>query len=215
MKSVTSSIKQNILAGIVVLVPFGLTTFILYKLGKWVISWVSAAPARFIKPIEALPEPLFQIVTFSIGLIATVLIILLIGTIARNFIGRKLVTFFESLISKIPLARTVYIATKQIIETLFFASGMRNLKRVALFEYPRKGIHSIGFITGTLNPGEHHNATEKKLYSIFVPTTPNPTSGYYIMVPEDGVTELDISVEDAFRLIVSAGLATNKIDDSK
>ncbi|MEE9193798.1 MAG: DUF502 domain-containing protein [Thermodesulfobacteriota bacterium] len=215
MKSITSSIRQNILAGIVVLVPFGLTIFILFKLGRWVINWVSAAPARFIKPIEALPEPLFQIATFSIGLLGTIIIVLLIGTIARNFIGKKLVVFFEGLISRIPLARTVYIATKQIIETLFFAAGMKNLKRVALFEYPRKGIHSIGFITGTLNPGEYHNATDKKLYSIFVPTTPNPTSGYYIMVPAEDVTELNISVEDAFRLIVSAGLATNKIDDSK
>ena len=214
MKSVTSSIRQNILAGIVVLVPFGLTIFILYKLGKWVIAWVSAAPARFIKPIEALSEPFFQLATFSIGLFGTLIIVLIIGTIARNFIGRKLVNFFESLISRIPLARTVYIATKQIIETLFFATGMRNLKRVAMFEYPRKGIFSIGFITGTLNPGEHHNSTDRTLYSIFVPTTPNPTSGYYIMVPEEDVMELDISVEDAFRLIVSAGLATNKFDDS-
>lgn len=214
MKSVLSSLRQNILAGIVVLVPFGLTIFILYKLGKWVIEWVSAAPARFLKPIETLPEPFFQFTTFSIGLFGTLLIVLLIGTIARNFIGRKLVNFFEGLISRIPLARTVYIATKQIIETLFFASGMRNLKRVAMFEYPRKGIYSIGFITGTLNPGQHHNATDTKLYSLFVPTTPNPTSGYYIMVPEEHVKELDISVEDAFRLIVSAGLATNNFDDS-
>ena len=123
MKSVTSSIKQNILAGIVVLVPFGLTIFILFIFCRWVINWVSAAPARFIKPIEALPEPLFQVATFSIGLIGTIIIVLVIGTIARNFIGKKMVVFFEGLISRIPLARTVYIATKQIIETLFFAAA--------------------------------------------------------------------------------------------
>lgn len=215
MKSITSSIRQNFLTGILVLVPFGLTLFILYKLGKWTIALVSAAPARFLKPLEILPHSAFQIATFSIGLLATLLIVLFIGTIARNFIGRKLVAFGEGLISKIPLARTVYIATKQIIETLFFTTSMKGFKRVALFEYPRKGIHSIGFITGTLEPRQHHNATDEMLYSIFVPTAPNPTSGYYIMLPQKDVTELNISVEDAFRLIVSAGLATNNIDDSK
>ncbi|MGI9554169.1 MAG: DUF502 domain-containing protein [Thermodesulfobacteriota bacterium] len=197
------------------LLPFGLTAFILYKLGKWIIALVSAAPAKFLKPLEELPQYAYQLTTFSIGLFTTLLIVLIIGTIARNFIGRKLVSFGENMISRIPLARTVYIATKQIMETLFFATGMKNLKRVAMFEYPRKGIHSIGFITATLEPGEHHNKTGESLYSIFVPTAPNPTSGYYIMLPQQDVKELDISVEDAFRLIVSAGLATNKIEDNE
>ena len=208
-----NSIRQNFLAGILVLVPFGLTTIILYKLGKWIIAFLSAAPARFLRPLEDLPHSFFQVTTFSIGLLATFLIVLFIGTIARNFIGRKLVSFGESLIGRIPLARTVYIATKQIIETLFFSAGFKSFRRVALFEYPRAGIHSIGFITGSLEPKQHHNETGQKLYSIFVPTTPNPTSGYYIMVPQEDVTELNISVEDAFKLIVSAGIATNKIDD--
>ncbi|MGI9534025.1 MAG: DUF502 domain-containing protein [Thermodesulfobacteriota bacterium] len=215
MASITSSLRQNFLAGLLVLLPFGLTAFILYKLGKWIIALVSAAPAKFLKPLQDLPHYAFQLTTFSIGLFATLLIVLIIGTIARNFIGRKLVTFGENMISRIPLARTVYIATKQIMETLFFATGMKNLKRVAMFEYPRKGIHSIGFITATLEPGEHHNNTGESLYSIFVPTAPNPTSGYYIMLPQQDVKELDISVEDAFRLIVSAGLATSKIEDNE
>ena len=208
-----NNIRQNFLAGILILVPFGLTTYILYKLGKWIIALVSAAPARYLRPLEDFPHSFFQITTFSIGLLATFLIVLFIGTIARNFIGRKLVNFGESLIGRIPLARTVYIATKQIIETLFFAGSIKSFRRVALFQYPREGIHSIGFITGTLDPGQHHNETKEILYSIFVPTTPNPTSGYYIMVPQKDVTELNISVEDAFKLIVSAGIATNKIDD--
>ena len=120
----------------------------------------------------------------------------------------------EQLITKIPLARTIYIAIKQIIETLFMGTGMKNLKRVALFEYPRKGIFSIGFITGTLEPGQHHNLTDKTLVSIFVPTTPNPTSGYYIMIPQEDVKELHISVEDAFRIIMSAGLAASQIENA-
>ncbi len=210
-----SSIRQNFLAGLLVLLPFGLTVFILFKLGKWIINLVSAAPAMFLKPLDALPLYVFQLVTFSIGLFATILIVLIVGTVARNFIGKKLVSFGESLVHKLPLARTVYTATKQIMETVFFARGMKGFKRVVTFEFPRKGIYSIGFITATLNVGDIYNKSGEELYSIFVPTAPNPTSGYYIMLPKADVKELNISVEDAFRLIVSAGLAKNKVENNK
>jgi uncharacterized membrane protein len=215
MRHIYSFFKQNILTGILVTVPFGLTLLILFKLGTWIIELVSALPAwLFGSPLEGMPKGLFDIVTFLIGLIGTVLVVLLVGAVARNIMGRKLVGFGERLISKIPLARTVYIATKQVIETLFLGTGIKKLKRVALFEYPRKGVYSIGFITGTLEDGVNQNMSGKKLVSVFVPTTPNPTSGYYIMLPEEEITELPISIEDAFRIIMSAGLATNNIDNA-
>ena len=214
MKRLYSFFEQNILTGILVTVPFGLTLLILFKLGAWIIEIVSALPAwLFGSPLGGMPKGLFEIVTFLIGLFGTILVVLLVGAIARNIVGRKLVGFGERLISKIPLARTVYIATKQVIETLFMGRGIKNLKRVALFEYPRKGVYSIGFITGSLEDGMHQNRSGRKLVSIFVPTTPNPTSGYYIMLPEDEITELPISVEDAFRIIMSAGLATNNAEN--
>lgn len=213
MNSIYSHFRQNILTGVLVTVPFGLTILILFKLGTWIVSLVSALPARlFGTPLGKLPTGIHEIVIFLIGLIGTLLIVLVIGAVARNLVGRKLVDFGESIISKIPLARTIYIATKQVIETLFMGTGMKKLKRVALFQYPRKGIYSIGFVTGTLEAGMHHNQTEMRLVSIFVPTTPNPTSGYYIMVPEEDIQELSITIEDAFRIIMSAGLAANKID---
>lgn len=215
MNSIYSHFRQNLLTGVLVTVPFGLTILILFKLGSWIVSLVSALPARlFGRPLGELPPGILEIVIFIIGLIGTILVVLLVGAVARNFFGRKLVDFGEGIISKIPLARTIYIATKQVIETLFMGSGMKKLKRVALFQYPRKGIYSIGFITGTLDPGRHHNQSDKRLVSLFVPTTPNPTSGYYIMVPEEDVQELPISVEDAFRIIMSAGLAANNIDNA-
>ena len=214
MKRLYSFFEQNILTGILVTVPFGLTLLILFKLGAWIIEIVSALPAwLFGSPLGGMPKGLFEIVTFLIGLIGTILVVLLVGAIARNIVGRKLVGFGERLITKIPLARTVYIATKQVIETLFMGRGIKNLKRVALFEYPRKGVYSIGFITGSLEDGMHQNRSGMKLVSVFVPTTPNPTSGYYIMLPEDEITELPISVEDAFRIIMSAGLATNNAEN--
>ncbi len=215
MKHFSSFFKQNILTGILVTVPFGLTLLILFKLGAWIIELVSALPAwLFGSPLEGLPKGLFEIVTFLIGLIGTILVVLLVGAVARNIAGRKLLDFGEMLISKIPLARTVYLATKQVIETLFFGTGIKNLKRVALFEYPRKGVYSIGFVTGSLEDGMHQNRSGRKLVSIFVPTTPNPTSGYYIMLPEEEITELPITIEEAFKIIMSAGLATNNVDNA-
>ena len=215
MKHFYSFFRGNILAGVLVTVPFALTIFVLFKLGSWIIGLVSAAPNRFIGSLLDQLNPLVsQTILFVIGLVGTLLIVLVIGAIARNILGRKLVEFGEYLINKIPLARTIYTATKQIIETIMGWGGMKNLKRVAMFEYPRKGIYSIGFITSTIEDGQHHNLSGRRLVSIFVPTTPNPTSGYYIMLPEEDIKELSISVEDAFRIIMSAGLATNNIEDA-
>ena len=214
MKYLYSFFRNNILTGVLVTIPFALTIFILYKLGTWIIGLVSAAPSKFIGELLNQQNPLVsQMILFAIGLFGALLIVLFVGAVARNILGRKLLTFSEYLITKIPLARTIYIATKQIIETLM-GRGMKDLKRVALFEYPRKGIYSIGFVTGTIEEGKHHNQSGRKLVSIFVPTTPNPTSGYYIMLPEDDIQELSISVEDAFRIIMSAGLAINNFEDA-
>lgn len=212
MKRITGSLKRNFLAGLLVTIPFGLTLFILFKLGKWIIGLVSAAPAKFlIKPLSELPPLLFQFATFAIGIAGTILIVLIAGAIARNYIGRKLLGLGEGLISKIPFARTVYTATKQIIETLLHGTGFKGISRVVMFEYPRKGIYSIGFVTGVL----HHTESGKRLLGVFLPTAFNPTGGYYIMIPEDEVKELPISVEDAFRIIVSGGLASNQSESAR
>ena len=215
MKYLYSFFRNNFLTGVLVTIPFALTIFVLYKLGTWIIGLVSAAPNKFIGELLNQQNPLVsQTILFAIGLVGALLIVLIIGAVARNILGRKLVGFGEYLINKIPLARTIYTATKQVIQTIMGGGGMKNLKRVAMIEYPRKGIYSIGFITSTIEDGKHHNQSGKKLFSIFIPTTPNPTSGYYIMLPEEDITELSISVEDAFRIIMSAGLATNNIEDA-
>jgi len=211
MKSIVSSFRRNFLAGLLVTVPFGLTLLILFKLGKWIIGFVSAAPAKvLIKSLSELPPSLFQTITFGVGFLGTIIIVLLAGIVARNFIGRKLLGFGEGLISRIPLARTIYTGSKQIIETVF-GEGLRDVKRVVMFEYPRKGIYSIGFVTGILQEIE----PGKKLLGVFLPTAFNPTGGFYFLIPEDEVKELPISVEDAFRIIVSGGLASEQIEGFK
>jgi uncharacterized membrane protein len=208
MKNIVSSLRRNFLAGLLVTIPFGLTFFILFKLSKWIIGFVSAAPAKvLIGSLSELPPALSHLITFAAGLLGTVLIVLFAGIVARNFIGRKLLAFGEGLISRIPFARTIYTGTKQIIETVF-GEGLKDIKRVVMFEYPRKGIYSIGFVTGVLLNTE----SGKRLLGIFLPTAFNPTGGFYFLIPEDEVKELPISVEDAFRIIVSGGLASERIE---
>ncbi|TDI90816.1 MAG: DUF502 domain-containing protein [Candidatus Dadabacteria bacterium] len=214
MKHIYNFFRQNILAGILVTVPFAITLYILYTVGRWIVGLISTAPSKLLSTVLHSLPTFSQLLNFTAALLAILIIVLIIGAVARNIVGRKLLAFSEYLINKIPLARTIYIATKQIIETLMGRGGMKNLKRVAMFEYPRKGIYSIGFITSTIEDGQHHNLSGRRLVSIFVPTTPNPTSGYYIMLPEEDIKELSISVEDAFRIIMSAGLATNNIEDA-
>ena len=214
MKHIYNFFRQNILAGILVTVPFAITLYILYTVGRWIVGLISTAPSKLLSTVLHSLPTFSQLLNFTAALLAILIIVLIIGAVARNIVGRKLLAFSEYLINKIPLARTIYIATKQIIETLMGRGGMKNLKRVAMFEYPRKGIYSIGFITSTIEDGQHHNLSGRRLVSIFVPTTPNPTSGYYIMLPEEDIKELSISVEDAFRIIMSAGLATTNIEDA-
>ena len=210
----SSFLKQSFIAGILIIVPFGVTIFVLYKLIKWMLFFFSTGPAGILGHFIDVPPYVFQGISFVIGIAATLLLIIFLGAVTRNFVGRRMLLFGESLISKIPLTRTFYVSVKQVVQTLFFTSQMQSMKRVVLVEYPRKGIRAIAFVTGVTEAGRGHNTTDQKLVSLFVPTTPNPTSGIYIMVPEEELQELDISVEDAFRLIVSAGISQSDSDVS-
>jgi uncharacterized membrane protein len=211
MSQVSSSVKRSFLTGLLVIIPFGLTLFVVYKISLWVVGIISFVPAKFIEPLSVIPKPLYQYVTFSIGLIGALIIIISIGVVARNYLGGKLLHFGESIISKIPFARTIYSASKQIIETVLFSRGFKGIKKVILLEFPRKGIYCLGFVTGNVINNINNNSNEE-LLSIFVPNTPNPTTGYYLMLPESEVHEVALSVEDAFKVIISGGLAAKDFE---
>jgi uncharacterized membrane protein len=201
------SIRQNFFAGLLVTIPFGLTIFILFKVGSWIVETLSVAPSRiFIHFLSDINPLLFKVIMFSTGLTGTLLLVLIAGAVTRHYVGRKLLELGEDIISKIPFARTIYITTKQILKTLFTTNGFKGMKRVVIFEFPRKGIYSIGFVTNT----RQGIVSGRKVVGVFLPTAFNPTGGYYIMVPEDEVKEVDISVEEAFKIIVSGGLASNQ-----
>ncbi|GIW46357.1 MAG: transporter [Deltaproteobacteria bacterium] len=209
--NLAKSIRQNFFAGLLVTIPFGLTIFILFKVGSWIVETLSAAPSRiFIKFLSDINPLLFKAIMFSTGLTGTLLLVLIAGAVTRHYVGRKLLELGEDIISKIPFARTIYITTKQILKTLFTTNGFRGMKRVVIFEFPRKGIYSIGFVTNT----KQDIVSGRKVVGVFLPTAFNPTGGYYIMVPEDEVKEVDISVEEAFKIIVSGGLASNQYSEN-
>ncbi len=142
----------------------------------------------------------------GLGFILAVILISAVGLLTRNFAGRKVVQLGENMVDRIPLVRIIYSGVKQLLEA-FFVQKTAAFRRVALLEYPRRGVYVIGFITGE-SRGEVQRKTDKNMINVFVPTTPNPTSGFYVLIPEDELVGLDMTIEDAFKLIISGGIFT-------
>ena len=161
-----------------------------------------------IVPAQYLPENLLELempVPGS-GVVLVLLIILITGALVSNYIGRKLLKVWEKLLNKIPGFRGLYNALKQLSDTVFSANS-DSFKKALLIEYPRKGLWTIAFQTGDYH-GEVEQKIGQEIINIYVPTTPNPTSGFFIMLPKSDVIELDMSVDEAFKLIISTGVVT-------
>jgi uncharacterized membrane protein len=141
----------------------------------------------------------------GLGVVLSLLVVILTGILVKNYMGRRVVDFGEYFLSKIPLVRPIYGAVKQITQAMF-GETQAAFKRAILVKFPREDLYSLAFVTGKAVE-EVGDKTARKLISIFVPTTPNPTSGFYLMVPEEETIPLDMSVEDAFKLLISVGLA--------
>jgi len=190
--------KKYFLAGLAVLMPLVITFVILRFLIVWTDNLVlSLLPERF------WPREFLGIDVPGFGLIATIILIILIGMLTRLFIGRKLVKLGDRIISKIPLGAGIYNATKQFMNT-FISDKEQQFKSVVVVEYPRKGSWVMGFVTR--HPERHIlDVDDREWVTIFIPTTPNPTSGFLIMVPEEETRALDISTDEAFKFIISAG----------
>ena len=192
-KSIFSKIRNNFIAGVVVLIPIGitiyLTLFIIRITGKLI-------------PKEINPNNYLPIDIPGVEILIALFLITLIGWISLSFIGKKFFEIFNNILKRIPILRTIYSAVGQLTETFTQNKGVK--KSVVLIEYPRKGCWAVGFATKE-NTGEIKNKTGQKLINVFVPTTPNPTSGFLLMFPESDVIYLDISFEQASKFIVSAG----------
>ena len=192
-KSLLSSLRNNFIAGVVVLIPIGITLY----LTVFIINVSSKLIPKEINPNHYLPYNIP-----GLEILIAVLLITIIGWLSLSFIGKRLFNLFESVLNKIPIIRTIYSAVEQLIET--FTKSKSDKKTVVLIEYPRKGVYAVGFATKE-NTGEIKNKAGKELINVFVPTTPNPTSGFLLMFPKDEVIFLDLTFEEASKFIVSAG----------
>jgi len=196
--SIAAKLRNYFITGIVVLVPIGITLY----LTKFFISVSSNLIPKEINPNNYLP---FLVPGLEIFL--AIILITFIGYLSLSFIGKKILQLFNDLLKKIPILRTIYSAIGQMAET--FAPQRENKKSVVLIEYPRKGSWAVGFATKD-NKGEISKKTNQNLVNVFVPTTPNPTSGFLLMFPKDELVYLDMSFEEASKFIVSAGTSNPK-----
>ena len=196
-KSISLKLRNYFITGVVVLIPIGFTLY----LSKILIGLSSKLIPKNINPNSYLP---FNIP--GIEILISIILITIVGGLSLSFFGRRILKLIDDLFKRIPFLRTIYSAIVQMTETFSKKDG--DTKSVVLVEYPRKGVWAVGFATKE-NFGEMAKKTNKKLINVFVPTTPNPTSGFLLMFPTEDVIYLDMNFEDASKFIVSAGTSNN------
>lgn len=203
------SLKVNLFAGLVVLAPLVITLWLF----KTIVVGIDNRLLGFIPQqyhVSALIEKFFGVqIGFELhglGLLAGIIFLVLAGVLVRNIFGKTLLSWGESVLGTIPGVRSVYHAIKQIIETVA-SSKSKSFRKVVMLEYPRKGIWSIGFVSGSTK-GQAQSEVPEKLINVFLPTTPNPTSGFLLFVPEQDLIELDMTVDQGLKMIISAGIVT-------
>lgn len=199
--SIGRRLRGYLLAGVLVTAPITLTVYLTYLF----LTFVDA------KVVGLLPTDLYEryyahTTVPGIGLLVAITFFITIGWLATNFLGRAVISVSEYIVGKMPIIRTVYGAIKQIFETVMTPQG-QGFRQAVMVEFPRKDIWAIGFVTGRTE-GEVQRLTEDDVINVFVPTTPNPTSGFLIFVPKQDIVFLEMSVEDALKMIVSAGIIT-------
>lgn len=197
-------LRKYLVAGLLVWVPL-VCTFVVLSFSINLID-----RSLLLIPLAYRPETLIGFKIPGLGVILALILLMVTGLIVANFLGRKLVAGWEAVLSRIPLVRTVYGAVKQITQSLF-SDASKSFREVVLVEYPRRGMWMLAFVTGE-TPKKFKQVINQDLINIYVPTTPNPTSGYYLMVPSNDIKRLDIPVEVGLKMILSAGVV-NPLDD--
>ena len=202
-------LRTSFLTGIVVIAPVALTLWLIWS----VIGWFDGFVLPFV-PDAYRPEQILNTIfgydlklnIRGVGVVVFLVFATLVGWLAKGLIGRSFIKYAENLVNRMPVVRSFYSGIKQIAETVF-AQQERSFEKACMIEYPRKGIWAIGFISTTAK-GEiaERNSSKGPMVSVFVPTTPNPTSGFLLFFPKADIVELDMSIEDAAKLVISAGL---------
>ncbi len=193
-KTLGRLLKNELITGMVLLAPVAGTAYLVYAIVRGVDRLFPDA----LRPrVLGIPVP-------GLGVVSVLLLALIVGLIAHNFIGQRLVGVFDKVFSRVPLFGGTYGLIKQVFESVF-AQGADSFNRAVLVEYPRPGIYAIGFVTATHVPIQ--SSAGRDLVSVFVPTTPNPTSGFYLLVDKSLVRDLDMPVQQAFKLVITMGVA--------
>ena len=194
--------KRYLIAGLLVWVPIGVTLLVIRLVVDITDKTLLLLPAKY------QPEVLFGFKIPGLGIVLSVVVVLATGMVVANLFGRTLIAMWERLLARIPFVSKIYQGVKQVMETVLSSDG-QSFRKVLLIEYPRKGIWTLAFLSG--NPsGEINHRLQDDLVHVFVPTTPNPTSGFFLVIPRADVVELDMSVDDGLKMIISAGVVVPK-----
>ena len=199
-KGIGPRFQADLLAGLLVLAPLALTAWLFFKLVNLADGLIRLLPAA------ARPETYLGFPIPGLGVIVALILVLLTGFTMRYYAGQKVVAWYEMALGRVPLLSGIYQGLKQLMNTLFRKGG-HHFRQVVVVEYPRKGIYCLAFVTNE-EPFICIEGGDERLISIFLPTTPNPTSGFYLLVPATDLRKIDMSSEDAFKLIMSAGIVT-------
>lgn len=199
--SLSARLRAYFLAGVIVTAPIGITVLLIWQF----ISFLDSHVASLI-PDRYNPETYLPFSVPGLGLLITIAFLTLVGFLAAGLAGRTMVRLGERLLSRMPIVRSVYGTLKQIFETVL-AQSSRSFREVVLVEYPRRGLGAIGFVTGPTK-GEIQARSADDLVNVFLPTTPNPTSGFLLFVPKRDLVHLDMTVEEAMKLVISGGIVT-------
>jgi uncharacterized membrane protein len=199
-----NAIRRYFVAGLVAFAPIGITF--------WAIAWIVQRLDNLLLPrvvswfFPAMEQPIE--LPPLVGALFTFVVILMSGVVVRHFFGNELVRVWERMLSRVPVARSIYGGVKQLFEAIVAGGRTSSFNTVVLIEYPRKGIWALAFTTGEVSGPMLDAFPDQQMINCFVPTTPNPTSGFYLVIPKLEIREIDLSVEEAFKVIMSAGLVT-------
>lgn len=197
-RSIGRSIRNNLLVGLVLVTPIWVTVLVV----NWLFGFATNRLVKFIPASVRQPYP--DILFRALALLAVLVFLFLVGFLTRNILGRRLYQIGDMILVRIPLINKIYVSVRQISEALLDQS-QRMFKQVVLVEYPRKGVHSVGFVTADMPAAMRPAGVSEDLVAVFIPTSPNPTSGWVVYVPRSELSVLPISVGDAMKLVVSGG----------
>ena len=200
--AVRETLRRYFVAGILFFAPIGITIWAIVSIIRWLDNLILPRLLRAVVPGDYTPPPLP-----ILGTLFTLLAIVLIGFIARHLLGGGVIRLWERVLKRVPVASNIYMAVKQLFEAIFSVGSRTQFRRVVLIEYPRKGLYALAFTTGPAR-GVVQQVTPQTMVNCFLPTTPNPTSGFYLLVPEEELIDVDLTVEEAFKLVMSAGMVT-------